>query len=114
MLTFKFNYTEKQLERACNEYSEIQLVADNEVCKGWDMKCGHSNLNVTKYGDFYRVGDCYGKKILRSFKCGFDGNVITIYSANDNGREYKAERFLKQYAQAAMRVFALVRCGKID
>jgi hypothetical protein len=114
MLVFNFNHTEKQLELACNEFSEIQLVADNEVCKGWDMRLGHSELNITKYGDFYRVGDCYNGKILRSFKCSFDGNMITIYSANDNGRELKAEKYLKKYAQCAMRVFALVKCGKIN
>lgn len=114
MLVFPFKYTEEQLERACNEFSEIQMVANNEVCKGWDMKCGHSTLNVTNYGDFYRVGDCYGKHILRSFNCSFDGNKITIYSAEENGRKLKAEKFLQKYAQCAMRIYALVRCGMID
>ena len=113
-MTFTFNYNQKQLERACEEFTEIQKIADNEVCKGWDMRLGHSELNITKYVDFYRVGDYYNGKNLRQFKCRFNGNEITIFEATENGRDFKAERYLKKYAQCAMRVFALVKCGKID
>jgi hypothetical protein len=50
----------------------------------------------------------------RYFKCRFDGNEITIFEALENHRTLKADRYLKTYAQCAMRVFALVKCGKID
>ena len=113
-MTFTFNYNQKQLERACEEFSEIQKVADNEVCKGWDMKTGLQTFNITKYNDYYRVGDCYHGKILRYFKCRFDGDEITISEALENGRTLKAEKYLKKYAQCAMRVFALVKCGKLN
>lgn len=113
-MTFTFNYNQKQLERACDEFSEIQKVADNEVCKGWDMKTGLQTFNITKYNDYYRVGDCYHGKILRYFKCRFDGDEITIFEALENGRTLKADKYLKGYAQCAMRVFSLVKCGKID
>lgn len=114
MFVFKFNYNEKQLELACNEFSEIKLVIDNAVCKSWDVKLGLNELNITNYGDFYRVADCYNGKILRSFNCGFDGDTITIYSAENNGRKFKAEKFLRQYSQCAMRICALIKCGKIN
>jgi hypothetical protein len=113
-MTFKFNYTRQGLERACEEFTEIQKVADNEVCKGWDMKTGSQTFNITKYNDYYRVGDCYHEKILRYFKCRFDGDEITIFEALENGRTLKAEKYLKKYAQCAMRVFALVKCGKLN
>ena len=113
MYVFPFKYTEQQLERACSEFSEIQKTVDNQYCKGWDMKVGYNELNVTDYGDFYRVGDCYHGKILRSFRCSFEGNRITIYSAEENGRTFKAEKYLKKYDQCAMRIYALVMCGKL-
>ena len=113
-MTFVFNYNQKQLERVCDEFTEIQKIADNEVCKGWDMKHFYNELNITKYKDYYRVGDCCQGKILRQFKCRFYGNEITIFEATENGRDFKADRYLKKYAQCAMRVFALVKCGKIN
>lgn len=113
-MTFTFNYNQKQLEKACEEFTEIQKVADNEVCKGWDVKTGLQTFNITKYNDYYRVGDCYHGKILRYFKCRFDGDEITIFEALENGRTLKAEKYLKKYSQCAMRVFALVQCGKLS
>ena len=113
MYKFTFNYNQSALERACSEFSEIQKVADNETCKGWDMKLRLDELNVTDYGDCYRVANCYHGKVIRHFLCRFEGDEITIIEARENGRTLKADRYLKTYAQCAMRVFALVRCGKL-
>ena len=113
-MTFTFTYNQKQLERACEEFSEIQKIADNDICKGWDMKTGLQKFNITKYNDYYRVSDCTYENIDRHFKCRFDGDEITIFEALENHRTLKADRYLKTYAQCAMRVFALVKCGKID
>lgn len=64
-MTFAFNYNQKQLERACEEFTEVQKIVDNEICKGWDMKHYYNELNITKYSDYYRVGDCCQGIILR-------------------------------------------------
>ena len=39
---------------------------------------------------------------------------ITIEKAYYQGKNLKADRYLKQFEQTAMRIFALVKCGKID
>lgn len=117
MLNFECKYRENHLKLACNEFDNIKLVADNEVCKGWNMdRFGYNKINITKYssGNYrYSVEDNKGY-MSDYFICRFDGNSITITEAYVNGRMLKADRFLKTYSQTAMRIFALVKCGKID
>lgn len=117
MLNFECKYRENHLKLACNEFDNIKLVADNDVCKGWDMdRFGYNKINITKYssGDYrYSIQDNDGY-YRDNFICRFDGNSITITEAYVNKRTLKAEKFLKTYTQTAMRIFALVKCGKID
>lgn len=117
MLTFECKYKENHLKTACSEFTKIQLVADNEVCQGWDMKrFGYNYINITKYhnGEYrYSIHDDRGYA-TDNFICRFDGNMITITSAYVNKRNLKADKFLEKYAQTAMRVFALVKCGMIN
>lgn len=78
------------------------------------MKHYYNELNITKYSDYYRIGDFCQGKILRQFKCRFDDDEITIFEAMENGRTLKADRYLKKYIQCAMRVFALHKCEKLN
>lgn len=116
-MTFTFNYNQKQLERACEEFTEISLRVDNEYCKGWDMKrFDRFNIGITKYGDNdYRMELCDDNGMVRdTLRVNWKNNDITIQEAYYQGKNLKADRYLKQFEQTAMRIFALVKCGKID
>ena len=113
--TFKFNYKESDLEKACADYKDIELISTNETCKSYIMRYRNSaTIGITKYPKYYRLEDIDFMGIVRNWMtCSWNGNSITIHEAWYNGRMYKSERYLKGYAQSAMRVFALVNCNKV-
>ena len=118
-MTFKFKYTSQGLERACNEFSEISLRINNEHCKGWDIKrFDRFNMGITKYSDNkYRLEMMNDKGIVQDqlmVSIDWKTDNITIEKAYYQGKNLKADRYLKQFEQTAMRIFALVKCGKID
>lgn len=118
-MTFTINYNQKQLERACDEFTEISLRVDNEYCKGWDMKrFDRFNIGITKYSDTkYRMELMNDKGIVQDqlmVNIDWKKDDITIEEAYYRRKHLKADRYLKQFEQTAMRIFALVKCGKID
>ena len=116
MYTFTFNADKQAMERACAEFENRQELASNELCKAWRfwLVWGYirHNIHITHYtdGDFRYIaenGDGY-------FICRFDGNKITITEGKYMGRACRAASTLKKFAQSAMRVYSLYKCGYID
>lgn len=53
MFEFTPNVNRESMERACAEYQNQQLVADNEICRAWTLDVMFTNnpheVHITRY-----------------------------------------------------------------
>lgn len=114
MFEFTPNVNKESMERACAEYQNQQLVADNEICRAWTLDVMFTNnpheVHITRYynGDYrYFVKEGY-------FICRFDNEQIIITEGKYLGRACKAASTLKKFTQTALRLYSLYKCGYLE
>lgn len=114
MFEFTPNVNKESMERACAEYQNQQLVADNEICRAWTLDVMFTNnpheVHITKYynGDYrYYTKEGY-------FICKFDGDKIKIIEGEYMHRACRAASTLKKFTQIALRLYSLYKCGYLE
>ena len=110
MYTFTFNADKQAMERACTEFENIKIVEKNDCKVTWTI----TNKNATRPNailDYYSDGTYIYNCFDGMFGCSFSDNKITITGGEYMGRKRTSESWLKVFAQAAMRIYALEKCG---
>lgn len=110
MYTFSFNANKQALQRACAEFENIKRVEHNDCKTTWTLDNKYATRKsavIDLYADGTYIFNCYDGM----FGCYFNDNRITITGGEYMGRKCKAESRLKVFTQAAMRIYALEKCG---
>ena len=114
MLSFKHLYNVEKAKAVCDMYTDITKTYDGDAGKIWTMTAHFWN-NIHNV-EVIQSADGNYKYFVKegNFECGFDGDQITIFKGEYNGKKCKAERSLNKFVNVAMMLYALVKCGKLN
>ena len=110
MYTFSFNANKQAMQRACEEFENIERVEHNDCKATWTLENKYATQKCVII-DLYADGTYFCKCADGMFTCYFRNSKITITDGEYMGRKCKAESRLKVFTQAAMRIYALEKCG---